>query len=142
MGSQEINDLMNALNNDKNENIINLSSSKIKTEKNDILQQLQLSGAILKTFHKKLKLYRYCENIYDIQYGCFIRWISLKNPDNIKITNGGIVCDIKIHADQPHILCKNNMNRFFQVKFDECLIFQKLTQQEQILLTVLDYLEK
>ena len=34
------------------------------------------------------------------------------------------------------------MNRIFQIKFDECYVFQKLTNQEQVILGVLDYLEK
>ena len=37
---------------------------------------------------------------------------------------------------------KNFKNRFFNIKFDEVIIFQKLSSQEQIILKVLDYLEK
>ena len=34
------------------------------------------------------------------------------------------------------------MNRFFQLNFNECLVFQKLTRQEQIILAILDYIDK
>ena len=142
MDNCEINDLMNALDNENNSSIINLTTSKIKTQKNDILQQLQLPREQLKGFHKKLKHYRYCENLEDVQYGCFIRWIPLKNPANIKLTNGGIVCDIKSYKGQPIFLLKNNLNRFFQVNFDESLIFQKITAQEYLILSILDYIDK
>lgn len=140
--NDEIDYLLNALDNDNNNTIINLTNSKIKQEKNDILQKLQLNRETLKSFHKKLKEYRYCENLEDIQFGAYIRWISLKNPDNIKLTNGGIICDIKSHNDHAIFLLKNNRNRFFQIKFDECLIFQKITNQEQIILAILDYIDK
>ena len=65
----------------------------------------------------------------------------MKNPENIKLSNGGIVCDIKIN-EGINIICRNNMHRFFQLKMGECLVFQKLSQQEQVILKALDYLNK
>ena len=78
----------------------------------------------------------------DLLFGSYIRWIPLKNVENIKLTNGGIIIDIDIISDCIQIKVKNNMNRIFQIKFDECYVFQKLTNQEQVILGVLDYLEK
>ena len=40
------------------------------------------------------------------------------------------------------IKIKNNRNQIFQIKLDECCIFQKITAQEKIILGILDYLEK
>ena len=37
---------------------------------------------------------------------------------------------------------KNNMNRFFQINLDENLIFQKLTDQEKIILYAIDIVNK
>lgn len=142
MSDESIDDLLNALGNETNESIMNLSSSKIKSLKNDMLQRLGISGKELKLFHKKLKSYRYCSDMSDTQFGCYIRWIPLKTVDEIKLTNGGIIIDIDIINDCVQIKVKNNMNRIFQIKFDECYIFQKLTKQENIILGVLDYLEK
>ena len=31
-----------------------------------------------------------------MKYGSYVRWISLKNPENLKLTNGGIVCEMKL----------------------------------------------
>ena len=78
----------------------------------------------------------------DLQYGFYIRWISLKNPENLKLTTGGIIIDIDIISDCVQIRIKNNMNRIFQIKLDENMIFQKITPQEYVILGVLDYLEK
>ena len=49
------NDLKKALENENNESIINLTISEIKSEKNDILQKLQLGKEDLKDNLKKLK---------------------------------------------------------------------------------------
>ena len=134
--------LLNALENESNASIMDLTNAKIKSQKNDILQQLQLPRMELKLFHKKLKHYRYCSDLRDIQFGHYIRWIPLKNPDKIQLTNGGIICDIQIINNCIHIRCKNNRGHIIQFKFDECILFQKISVQEKVILSVLDYLEK
>ena len=141
---QEIhqNYFMKALDNENNEGIQKYNTSLIKQIKNDYLQKLQLPREQLKEFHTKLKGYRYVDDLSDIQYGRYIRWINLKDPDNIKLTTGGIIIDIKILANGIHVVCKNNNNKRFQIKIDECFIFQKLTDQEKIILYALDHVSK
>ena len=130
--------LKKALENENNESIINLSIPEIKSKKNDILQKLNLTREENKENLTKLKEYRYIDNINDLNYGSFIRCINLKKINNLCLNNGGFVCDIKIN-NGIEILCRNNYNKFFQIKFDENLIFQKLTEQEKIILNVLKY---
>ena len=142
MSELQIDQLLGALENETNESIMELSNSKIKKYKNDVLQRIQIRGEKLKAMHKKLKDYRYVMGLNELQYGYYIRWIPLKNPDKIYLTNGGIVVDIDILKNGIHIRIKNNRNRIFQIKFDECIIFQKLTVQEKVILSVLDHLEK
>ena len=142
MSELDVNNLLNALENESNASIMNLTSSKIKSMKNNILQKLQLDRETLKSFHKKLKGYRYCTDMADIQYGYYVRWIPLKNPENLKLTNGGILLDIDIINDCVQLKVKLLNHRIIQIKFDECVIFQKLSNQERVILGVLDYLEK
>lgn len=142
MAELNVNKLLGALENETNSSIMNMTSAKIKDIKNNMLQRLQLNRTTLKTFHKKLKDYRYCSDMNDLQYGYYIRWISLKNPNYIKLTTGGIIIDIDIINNCVQIRIKNNMNRVFQIKLDENMIFQKITPQEYVILGVLDYLEK
>lgn len=141
MSDLNIENLLKALDNDENESLIDLTTRKIKSMKNDMLQKLQLPKERLKEYHKKLKDYRYVGELHEIRYGAYIRWFNLKNIDHLKLTNGGIICDIQVTDTGLWIKCKNNMNRFFQLKLDECLIFQKLSDQEKIILKALDYLQ-
>lgn len=134
--------LKKALDNDKNELILNMDTDKVTKTKNDIISQLNLPKGELKTIQKKLKEYRYIDDMKELHFGSYIRWITIKNPESIRLTNGGIVCDIKVINDDIHITCKNNMNRFFQLKMSENIIFQKITDQERVLLKVMDYLKK
>ena len=131
--------LLEALEDDENKCLLNLTTSKIKSIKNNVLQQLSLDREDLIILHDKLQEYRYVDEIPDVKYGCYIRWIRLKNPDEIKLTNGGVVIDVSVMNDDIYLTCKNNRNRMFKLKMSENIIFQKLTEQEKILLSVLDY---
>lgn len=138
----DIDDLLNALERKTTPSIMNLTPSKIKQYKNNILQRIGLDRETLKLYHKRLKNYRYCADILDIQDGRYIRWISLKNPDNLKLTNGAFVSDKLIMDNGIHIQLRNNYGRVFQIKYDECEIFQKITDEENLILQVLKELEK
>jgi hypothetical protein len=137
-----LNNLLNALENDGNASIMKLNNRKIKEIKNNILQKLQLDNALLKIYHKKLKEYRYCDDFSDLQVGYYIRWIPLKKLNKIHLTNGGLIIDIKIFKEGLQVICKNNRNMIMQIKFDEAIVFQKLSNQEKVILSVLDYLDK
>ena len=140
----DINKLLHALDNEENEDIINHDHETISKEKNDILQKLKLSRDVIKSLHQKLKLYRYVDNLEGIRFGAYIRWISLKNPnpDKINLTNGGFICNIEILNDDIYITVKNNINRLFKIKMSENLIFQKIMQQEQVILSAMKYITK
>ena len=137
-----VEDILQQLNNDTDSNIINLTTKKIQDIKNNMLQKLQLPRDDLKSLHKKLKDYRYCTDLSDLQSCNYIRWVSLKNPDKLRLTNGAFLVDIKIYADGVQLMCKNNFGSVFQFKFDEAMIFQKFNSQERVILSVLDYLDK
>tara|TARA_B100000482_G_C12612541_1_gene299707 strand:+ start:155 stop:580 length:426 start_codon:yes stop_codon:yes gene_type:complete len=136
----DISSLLKALDNDNNENIMDLDLDKIQKMKHNILSELELSENKYSSIMNSLREYKYIDEIPDLDYGHYIRWIPLKNPTNIKLTNGGILCDIKVN-EQVSLLCKNRSNRFFQIKLDECLVFQKLSEQEKIILNVINYLK-
>jgi len=139
---EEVASVLKTLDDHKDSYIMTQSRSSIKGHKNDMLQKLQIKKDELKNFHEKLEHYMYVDDLSNIRYGGYIRWIRLTDPENIKLTNGGFILDIKIYETGCNILCKNNMNRKFEIKFDENMIFQKLTPQEEVLLDVLTYLEK
>jgi transposase len=132
--------LNKSLNNDNNESINNLTSDIIKTTKQNILSELPITKKYNSELTKKLKNYRYVEELQELHIGCYIRWINIKNPENnIKLTNGAILCDVKI-SDNILLVCKNNINRIFNINMSENLLFQKLTDQEKIILYAMDCL--
>ena len=134
--------LQQALENDENLNIINTNIQDIKNKKNEILQELGLKRDDLKSFHKKLNGYMYIDNISDLKYGRNIRWINLKQLDPIKITNGSVLCDIKIGAKGISLVLKGFNSSFITLYFNENILFQKINDEEKIILKAVDYLSK
>jgi hypothetical protein len=134
--------LMSALDNETNESIMNLTTVKIEETIFNILKELHLDKEIFINYFKKLKGYKYVDELDDLKYGGFIRWIPITDPDNLPLNQCGIICDILIKDDGIYIVCKNFMHRHYRFKMDECLIFQKLTSQEMIILSALDHLDK
>ena len=136
----DIEKLLNALDNENNASVIQLNYEKIAQDKNIILQELKLPKEQFKTLLKQLKKYRHVDNLEDISYGSYIRWISL-NKDSIKLTNGGIICHMKTVNEDIHLVCKNNWGNLFQLNMTENIIFQKLNDQELVILSALKYLD-
>lgn len=138
----EMEDLLKALENETNSSILELTTGEIKTHKNNILQMAQIKGKKLKEYHKKLKNYRYVRGMHDLQFGYYIRWLPLKNPERVNLTRGAHITGIEIVDDDILIQCKTAFNSFFNIKFGECIIFQKITEQERLILKILDIVNK
>jgi hypothetical protein len=134
--------LMEALDNDNNERIISLTTKKINEMNYKILKELHLGKEVTIDYFKKLKGYRYVDEMNDLKYGTFIRWIPITDPNYLPLHYCGMICDIKIMENGVFIVCKNFMHRHYTFKMDECLIFQKLTDQERVLLSALDHLDR
>jgi hypothetical protein len=136
----DIEKLLNALDNENNTSVIQLNYGKISADKNSILQELKLPKEQLKVLLKQLKKYRHVDSLEDVSFGSYIRWISL-NKDVIKLTNGGIICHMKTVKEDIHLVCKNAWGNLFELKMTENIIFQKLNDQELVILSALKYLD-
>ena len=131
-----------ALDNSQNEIFLNLTTKKIRKQKLKVINNLGFPIEIIKILMEKLKDYRYVDEINHLKRGVYIRWFDLKNPEQLNLQRGGTISDIKITDTCTLIACRNNYgNSHFHIKMDECLIFQKITDEERIILSAMDYLE-
>uniref|UniRef100_A0A6C0I4R0 Uncharacterized protein n=1 Tax=viral metagenome TaxID=1070528 RepID=A0A6C0I4R0_9ZZZZ len=134
--------LERALDNENNAVISTLNTRKITADKLHQLQELGLDPTVLQDFMTKLKDYRHVDDLNGLTHGAYIRWINLKNPEQLTLARGAIICDIKIGQNGILLLCKTHPNpAMFHVSMDESLIFQRLSQQERVILTAMDYLD-
>jgi len=140
----DVNKLLKALDDSSNENLLNFTSKKMIDMNLKIINELQLNRSEALELMKKLKGYRYIDELDDLKYGTYIRWIPIQDPNNIYITKGALFCEYKIKDEGVYLICKNYgfTSKRFQIKLDENLVFQKLTVQELVLLSALDHLSK
>ena len=140
----DVNKLLKALDDDSNENLLNFTTKQIKEMNLKILKELHLSKNDTLELLNKLKDYKYVDEMNDLKYGTYIRWIPLEDPNDIYLTKGALFCEMKITDDGIKCICKNYgyKSMYFQIEMDKNLIFQKLTEQELVLLSALDHLSK
>jgi hypothetical protein len=136
--------LLKALDDDTNESLLNFTTLKLREMILKILKELQLPRNETLELMNDLKDYKYVDEMKDLKYGTYLRWIPIDDPENIHLKKGALFCEMKVKEDGVYIVCKNyGYNRkYFQIKLDENLIFQKLTEQELVLLSALDHLSK
>jgi hypothetical protein len=140
----DVNKLLKALDDESNETLLNFTSDKIREMNLNVLKELQMSKQDTLELLKKLKDYKYVDEMNELKYGAYIRWIPIEDPDNIHLTKGALFCEMKITDNGVFFICKNyGYNcRHFQISMDKNLIFQKLTDQELVLLSALNHLSK
>ena len=137
----DLNKLVKALDNTNNDSIMNLTTRKLMELNLKILKELMFDKETLINYLRKLKGYKYIDEIDELKHGAFIKWIPIIDPKNLPLNQCGMICDIKITDDGVIIVCKNFMHRHYTFKTDEVLIFQKLSNQEMVIISALDHLE-
>ena len=140
----DIQKLLKALDDETNETLLNFTTDKIKEMNLNILKELQLPKQETLKLLDKLGDYKYVDEMNELKYGAYIRWISIEDPTKIHLTKGALFCEIKITDNGVFCVCKNFgfSQRHFRIAMDKTLIFQRLTEQEQVLLSALDHLAK
>lgn len=140
----DVKKLLKALEDETNETLLNFTTDKIKEMNLNILKELHLSKQDTLDILQKLRDYKYVDEMNELKYGAYIRWIPIEDPTNVHLTKGALFCEMKITDDGVFCVCKNYgfKSRHFQISIDKNLIFQKLTEQELVLLSALDHLSK
>ena len=95
----------------------------------DAIHPLEISEENKQDICRRLIGYRWVDRLCDLRSGRLVRWVKKG-----RLTNGGLLMNVKIENTGVILLCKNNVGRFFSVKWDDNIVFQKLTMEEQLVL--------
>ena len=95
----------------------------------DVINPLEISEDNKHDICQRLIGYRWVDRLCDLRSGRLVRWVKKG-----RLTNGGLLMNVKIENTGVILLCKNNVGRFFSIKWDESVVFQKLTMEEQLVL--------
>ena len=115
-----------------------LENQTLETICNDIFQSVENVVPSASTVHhicSKLKMYRMVACHDDIHMGKHVRWLRKKDSDKPLLHPGGIEVNIRCTDQEVYVMILNKYaNRVMQYKFDENITFQKLTDEEMIVL--------
>lgn len=135
--SIDIDELLDSIENETTEYLENKTLADISKIVLEVLTTEfdSLGKDAVQKYYEKLAGYRYVDKVCELRQGIFIRWIR-----NETLMNGGTVIHIKI-GENVQIVCKTALGKHISLRFDECVIFQKLTMEEQLILMSYDYLQ-
>ena len=136
----DIDQLLDKIENETNAYLDGKSMNTITDEIYEKINELNMRTEYSRELCSKLIGYRYVDEINELHKGKHIRWLRRTSKEKI-LTNGGIVVNIKFLDSGIHVVSKNSQNLFIQIKFDECLIFQKLSVEEQLILMAYEYID-
>ena len=115
-------------------------SITIQERKKHILRKVVLEKEEMNHYQTLLREYRYVDEIDELRIGSYMRFFRL-TADSLKLGQGGFLADIQMSKDEIVLLFKNR-NRFFKLKLNECILFQKNTNQEKLLIQILDQIKR
>ena len=106
------------------------------------ITQLLLSPEETADMVAKLRNYLYIDSTDLLENGAYLRWIPLRNTNDIKLHGGGIFCNLKYYTTEEGeekclCTCKNRVG-FFKFHFNEALVFQKINDAYQQLFDLLE----
>jgi len=128
--------LEKALSNDKNEEFLSLNNFKIEKAKERILKKIyKTDDDKIDTNLEKLKDYYFTDEVDKLKLGSYIRWIK-----NKKLTKGSLLVSIEVGIDGVILKLKNTIfGNLYSLNFDDNIfVFQKLTNQELVILLALE----
>jgi hypothetical protein len=126
--------LLNSLESVKNDFLENQTFDTIAANVFDSLVQLPISKCDIETMCEKLSGYRFVDELHLLHKGKFVRWIRHDTPD--KLMRGGVVIDIQFGDLGANVLCRLATGNFLRYRFDKCNTYQKLTDEECMILTL------
>ena len=139
MEDDAVSDLLDeAIDNEDNENITSHTYASLEKCKRGIIEELFGCPDEQVSMLGKLEEYRHVDEMPEFRPGCHVRWIRATTGKNPRLTNGGFLLDVFIRENGVHMRCRNGCNRIFQLKIDDVFVFQKLTDQERVILSMID----
>lgn len=133
----DIHELLDSLNDEKYDYILNKTAYDIQEEVYTILNENKIED--IQQYAQKLLSYRYVDDLNELHSGKFIRWIRRSDK---KLTNGNILVNVDFTKKGTQLLMKSPTNRFIRIHWDDCIVFQILTPDEQLLLTTNQYIQQ
>ena len=140
----DVNAILSAMTKTENSTIANMTLPKIAARRQEVLSTMNLMPDKLEEFERKLHLYRVIEHPDELKHNQLIRWIPLRSLETRPyVTLGGCLFRVKYNEKEAlHIVTIRNVKKFvFNIKFELNAVFQRLSQEELLILRAVEYVE-
>lgn len=141
-------ELLAAYNKETNSYLENVKSKQIEEsiEKSlDLLTCFKLAQVTRKEIIKTLVGYRYVDQLDELHMGKFTRWIQKYplDPDEkyrAKVERGGFLSNVDFNDNGVTLTIRMWNKTVIKLAFDNCLVYQKLSVGEELILMTADYI--
>ena len=140
----DVNAILSAMTKTENSTIANMTLKKIAARRHEVLSTMNLPPEKMAEFERKLQMYRVIETPDELKHNQLIRWIPLRSLETRPyITLGGCLFRVRYNEEESlHIVTIRNVKRFvFNIKFELNAVFQRLSQEELLILHAVEYVE-
>jgi hypothetical protein len=140
----DVNAILSAMTKTENMTIANMTLPKIAARRQEVLSTMNLTPEKYAEFERKLHMYRVIEHPDELKHNQLIRWIPLRSLETGPyVTLGGCLFRVKYNPeDSLHIVTLRNVKKFvFNIKFELNAVFQRLSQEELLILRTIEYIE-
>ena len=140
----DVNAILSAMTKTENSTIANMTLPKIAARRQEVLSTMNLTPEKYAEFDRKLHLYRVIEHPDELKHNQLIRWIPLRSLETRPyVTLGGCLFRVKYNEEEAlHIITIRNVKKFvFNIKFELNAVFQRLSQEELLILRAVEYVE-
>ena len=144
----DIDQLLNAIQDESTDYLDNKTINTINDDIFKSLYEIGYRGEQLKEYCEKLIGYRLVNELFELHKGKLVKTIRLFDDDYKsvipKLRMHGKVSNIKFLDNGTHVVCMMFINgrfsnRYVQYKFDQYLTFQKLSDDENLILLTYEY---
>lgn len=136
----DINDLLTSIEKDNHDY---LENKTFKSIAEDVFNQVTAINSIpsdeMVVICDKLKDFFLIKEIYELRKSRYLRYI--KKGGNV-LLNGGFFTKLTVKNNIVYIGMVIHGGRFISVRFEDYIFFQKLTEDEKIILLSFDYIEQ
>lgn len=122
--------------------LIGMSRDKINDEKKMALQSIGYPADKMTDAMQKLENYVLASHPSMLRPGTHARWIQLSDPSK-EIVKGSMICTTRLNIRDNVVVVFKNYGpyaRQFQLEFQSLLLFRRLTNEENILLTAIQHI--
>jgi len=140
----DVNAILSAMTKSENSTIVNMTLPKIAARRQEVLSSMNLTPEKMAEFERKLQMYRVVETPDELKHNQLIRWIPLRSLETRPyVTIGGCLFRVKYKEEEAlHIVTIRNVKKFvFNIKFELNAVFQRLSQEELLILRAVEYVE-